>query len=507
VDEFVVKEKICQRDCYKIIFKFYIVFNHLEIVKKFLDSGFAKSVGGAVTLKSFVVTKGGFETMDGFQYSAFGSFPQDPVKERIEHSGTEYPMKLAMDECISRLNFVLATPARSYSMVVFSNCIEIRPPPPRQIIRICIRGLKEALVQSPKIFLQSARARFESGLLDFMAARYRSVPHNIYYAAQDLVKCLCILSDEGPSERLQNILGHDKRLQNKLTDLLIQISSGEHKRLTKSSRWKEEKGRFHLIDSSRYSKLITDLYEMRITADYKTDFEMVEYIPELSRLMLEIEELFTLVMYVESEAVATYNGTLVRIFEPEREMEPLESLAFRWLKREKSEFWILQKGVVLAEGFDLKKLLIGLLRRKNIYYSPFRPSPSRKKWYLKCEKKEGVWTHSMTLSERIAKEEGYLPYTAETIKKLSQITKADEMLSLERNRTSNAENAYFSDGKYEFELCVFSDGRFFLFSPLEERNAADQMNAVLKLREIMAKNVSSLWKFQSTISFAAITIM
>jgi len=494
-DEFIVENKLCEKDCCKILFKSYIVFGHREIVRKFLDPNFAKSVGGTVTLKDFVVTVGGFETMDGFQHTAFFS-PQ--AGKRTEHSGTEYPIKLASDECISKLDFVLIAPAKSYSFIVSSNCLEIRPKPSRQIVRICIRGLKEAFAESPRVFLQSAETKFASGLIDFLGGRYRSVPHNIYYATHDLVKCLSVLSG------MDSDVGHDKKTQKRLTDLLNQIASGKHKELAKSLRWKEEEGHFRLISPRRYSKLVTDLYEMRSMADYNMAFEIGEFIPELSNLMLRVEELFTLVMYVESASVATTNGTLVQIFQPERELEPFGNLVFH--RPERNAHWILQKGLILAESFDLNKFLAELLRKRDIYYSPFRPGSSRRRLYVKCEKKSGTWTHSLTFSEEIAKEGNYVPYTIEAVKKLSRMTKADELRSLEKNQMLKARSVTFSDGKYLFELYVSSDGRFHLFSCLEERNATDQMSAVLRLREMMAKVVSSLWKHQSTISFSAITI-
>lgn len=505
VDEYLVEEKQSKKDCYRIIFTVFTIFDHQKIVKTFLNPTFAKSVSGTVTLKSYVVTTGGYDTLDGFQHSIF-SGPED--RKRSEHLGAEYlNLKLNSDEFISRLEFVLSTRSRNYVMTFVANCLEIRPRPPEQVVKTCIRKLKKALAKAPQVFLASARTKFVSGILDFLGERYRAVPHNIYYATHDLIKCLSVWSGMDPK------VEHDKDAQDRLTAILNQIVSGTHRQFFKSSIWKRNREVLKSLDVHRYANLVVDLYEMRKKADYDMDFEMGEFLPELSNLMIKVEELFDLTLYVREGSIATTKGKLLKVFQRERELEPLgesdpfDNLGSYMIKYAKGHYYkIWQRGLILAEGYDLKKFLTRLIKRKDILYSPFRPPLSRRNDYVKVEKIGTSWVFSGTFSREIAKEEGYIPYTIENIRKLSDLTKADELVSIQNDPAMRSRSDSFCYHGCFFEIHVFSDGRFYLFSPLIGQDVCLHMTAMLKLRAIMAKIVDSLWKYQSSISFSAIAI-
>lgn len=510
VDEYLVEEKQYEKDYCKIIFRAAILFNHEEVVRTVLDPSFGKSASGEASLKSFIVTTGGYDTIDGgFQYTVSHALSLRGDVKRIEHSGDMYSsLKLGFDEFISRLDFVLTVPRRKYSMTFYANCLEIKPKPPEEIVEMCIIKLKNALATSHEVFLQSAKTKFQSGIIDFLGQRYRAVPHNIYYSLFDLLKCFSIWSGMTPSND-----DHDRKAQKRLTAILNQISSGEHRQFANSSIWKEHADVLRSIDVERYASLVTDLYKMRKKADYDMDFEIGEFLPELSNLMLKVEELFTLAMYMEDGSIALTGQQLVLIFHSARELEPLgeatveDNLGLYMVKRGKVHCYnILQEGLVLAEGYDLRKFLIELIKRKEIYFSPFRPPFSRRSQFVKIQKKGDSWTFSNTLSEEIAKEQSYIPYTIENVRKISEETKPDELLSIQKSATAKSRSESFCYGRCFFELVIFSDGRFYLLSPLIENDVNKQVEWSLRLRAVIAKVVDSLWEHQSTISFSALSL-
>jgi len=499
-NEYLSEDRFYDKDCVKIVFRPLIIFDHKRIVDLFLNPMFGKSVSGTVSLRDFTVTTGGYEVSGGFQYTAFGFFNPQAGK-RAQHNGTEYPVKLAEDEYISKMRFAHVINNRTFMVTISSNCLEISPRPSTRVVSTYIRKLKESLTRSPIVFRKSAEVKLKSAILDFLGGRYRSVPHSIYYALHDLVKSLSIWSG------MDSNIKHDKKAQERLTIILNQIVSGDHKTFKRSDVWKEHKDLFFLIDPKRYSSLITELYEMRRMADYEKSYEITEFVPELSGLLLKVEELLTLVGYVEEGSVVVANDKLVQIFQQQRELEPSPYSIFGWIDSRKNEPEIVQKGLILAEDFDLKKFLTRFLRRKQIHYSPFCPPTTRDLVYVKCEKKDGKWTFSQTFDKEIAKERGYIPYTIETVRNISQLTKTDEIAFLEKSDVIKARRITFSEGEYFFELYILFDGRFYIVSPLADQNANKQVSAIMKLRDMIARDVLLLYEDCSTISFSAISIV
>jgi hypothetical protein len=508
VDEYLVEEKQCGKDYCKLIFKADILFDYKEVVKVVLDPDFGKSVSGKATLQNFTVTSGGYDTIDGgFQYTVAYALGLSEWK-RVEHVGNDInSLNLGSDEFVSRLFFVFATPKREYSMQFYANCLEIKPRPTEAIVKMCISKLKQSLASSANVFLNSAKIKFQCGILDFLGQRYRAVPHNVYYALHELIKCFSIWSHLNPEFQ------HGAKAQARLTEILTQISLGKHRQFIESSIWKESEATLRKIDVKRYETLTNDLYEMRGKADYEIDFEMGEYLPELSNLMLKVEELFTLAMYMEEGCIALSGEQMIPIFHYARQLEPIgetstsDNIGLDMLKEGKHYYYnILQKGLILAENFDYRVFLTELLKRKEIYFTPFRPPLSRRDHFVKIEKKGDHWTFSDTFSEEIAQERGYMPYTIENVKKISEQTKSGELASIQKNPIERSRGISFCYGISFFELVVYSDGRFYLLSPIVLDNVNPQIEWSIRLRAVIAKIVNSNWEHKSTISFSGISI-
>jgi len=49
--------------------------------------------------------------------------------------------------------------------------------------------------------------------------------------------------------------------------------------------------------------------------------------------------------------------------------------------------------------------------------------------------------------------------------------------------------------------------RFYYFSPLAKQDVAEQIVAMAKIREIITRIVSSLWEYQSTVSFSPFSVI
>lgn len=499
-DQYLVKEILQKKDSVKIVFRHFIVFEHDKIADTLLSPNFAISVSGTIKMKKFAVTTGGFETRDGFQYTVYGFFnPQ--AERRIEYDATNYPVKLKEDELVSEMQFVYSTRSNIYSIILSSDYLEIKPKPPTQIVKTYIRALKESLTESPHIFLQSAEEKLKSAMLNFSEGRYRSVPHDAYYALHNVVQSIAVQSG------MDSKIGHDAKTQKILSKILYQIASGNHIAFRKYDVWKKHKCDFQLIDSQRYSNIARDLYEMRRLADYTPVYEIAEFITKLSDLMLKVEELLNLAHYVEEGSIAFADGRLVRIFHEERELEPYPDEMFRIQRLEKGGCRFLQKGLILAENFDLNKFLVKFLSLTDIYYVRFSPSRLSRRLYVKYEKRGTKRKFSITFSKKLAMEHSYMPLTIETVKKWSQIIKPDEIKLLKLKKVFDPRKVVFSDGKYFFELYILPDGRFYMISPLDEQKPNDQIAAILKLREVIAKTISSIWEYCSTISFSAISII
>jgi hypothetical protein len=450
------------------------------------------------------------ETAHGYQNTIGFAF-NGTKKSVTEYSSEQYPPKLMGDQFVARLIFELKGLDNVYQATFVANRLEIRPKPlQEQIARECIRGLKNLLAESHQIFLQSAKTKFSCGIIDFLAGRYRAVPHNVYYATYDLIRCLSISSGMQVPQKF-----HDEKAQKRLLDILDLVISGNHSRLN-SRTSRRHINNFKAIDKSRYEHLVTDLYEMRKLADYEMHFEMGEFLPRLSSLMLRVEELFTLAMYIQHGSMATHNGKLVLVFDRNRELESLDgSDYFDWLSREISStaknkrYNILESGLILAEGFDRKKLQVALLKRDDIYFSHYRPLQGNLDFYFNFVKnKKGIWEYSGIIEDKGEKpeEEGYTFFDIENIIKVSQIVKKDEIKRIQKNQDFD-DKICVSDGKYFFILTVLSDGRFYYFSPLSKQDVADQIASMINMREIIMKIISSLWEYQSTVSFSPLSII
>lgn len=499
-DQYLVEEILTKKDSTKIVFRYFTVFDHKRIADALLDPNFAKSVSGTIKIEKFTVTTGGFETTDGFQYTVFGFFnPQ--AGRKIEYDGTSYPVKLREDELVSEMRFVHSKNGRIYLVVLFSNYLEIKPKPPTQIVKAYIRALKQSLTESPRIFLKSAEEKIESAMLNFTEGRYRSVPHEAYYALYNIVQSLAVQSG------MSSNIGHDATTQKILSKIMYQIASGNHITFRKSDVWKKHKCDFKLIDPQRYSKIVIDLYEMRSLADYTSIYEIGEFTSKLSALLLKVEELLNLCHYMEEGSIAFADGRLVRIFREERELEPYPNEMFSGQRLEKGECRILQKGLILAENFDPKEFLLKFLSRTDIYYVRFLPPRPGERLYVKYEKRGSKRKFSATFSTKFAVEHNYIPLTIETVKKWSRIIKPDEIRLLRLKTEIYSRRLVFSDGKFFFELYIFPDGRFYMLSSVNDQKTSDQIAAMLRLREVIAKTVSSVWQYCSTISFSTISII
>jgi hypothetical protein len=508
VQDYLIEKKEYLEDSLKITFKVYVMNRHADIVRLFDSPELAEAIQCSVILKKYVVTTGMVETAHGYQNTI--GFAFKGTKQAItEYPGEQYQPKLGEDQYVARLIFELKGFDKVYRATFVANRLEIVPKPDReQIAKECIRGLKKLLAESPRIFVQSAKTKFSCGILDFLSGRYRAVPHNVYYATYDLIRSLSIWSGMQVPRKF-----HDKKAQQRLIEILDLLVSGKHK------QFKSSKGRvntFQSLEKSRYEHLVTDLYEMRQLADYEMHFEMGEFLPRLSNLMLRVEELFTLASYIQDGSMATHNGKIVLVLYGNRELEPLEgSDYFDWLSRQISftakskQYNIMEKGLILAEKFDVKKLQTALLRRDDIYFSPYTPLQGNYDFYFKFEKdNEGIWRYSGIIEEKgeMPKEEGYILFDVDNIKKVSNIVKADEIDRL--NKTDDFDNEIcICDGKYFFVLTVLSDGRFYYFSPLAKQDVAEQIVAMAKIREIITRIVSSLWEYQSTVSFSPFSVI
>ena len=476
---------------------------HQDIVRLFCSSEFGKAIQCSVVLKKFVVTTGMVETAHGYQNTI--GFAFNGSKQAIdEYPSEQYPLKLGEDQYVARLIFEIKSVDKAYQATFVANRLEISPKPAQgQIARECIRELKKMLAESPQIFLQSAKTKFSCGIIDFLSGRYRAVPHNVYYATHDLVRCLSIWSGMQVPQKF-----HDKKVQQSLMEILDLLVSGKHRQLRGSS---EKANKFQSIKMSRYEHLVTDLYEMRQLADYEMHFEMGEFLPKLSNLMLKVEELFTLASYVQNGSMATHNDKMVLVFTGNRELEPLEgSDYFDWLSRRISygskskEFNILEKGLILAERFDIKKLQLALLSRDDIFFSPYNPLQGKFDFYFKYQKdKQGIWRYSGIIEDKGEKpdEVGYTYFDANNIKEVSRIVKTDEMERVRRDENYD-EDICICDGTYFFVLSILPDGRFYYFSPLAEQYVTEQIIAMVRIREIISKVVSSIWQYESSVSFS-----
>lgn len=502
-DEFLIEDKLYEKDSVKIVFKPLIIFDHERIVNLLTNPAFSKSFSGRIDLKDFTVTTGGYDTERGFQYTVYGWF-NSQVGKRVLHRGSEYPVQLSEGEYISKMQFDLVTKTRSFLVTISSHFMEIRPKPSSELVKSFIRKMKESLTESHTVFLKSARVKLNSAVLDFLGGRYRSVPHSIYYAVYDVVKALSIMSG------MDSNIKHDKKAQERLTAVLSQVSSGKHKKFRESDVWREDKGLFKKIDLERYSRLILDLYEMRRMADYEKSFEIREFVPELSNLLLKAEELFGLTTYMEERSLVVggrgRDEKIVLIFPQDRELSPDPYSSFGRYPPTKGEVEMLKEGMILAENFDLSKFLARFLRRKNILYSPFSSPRSWRRSFVKCEKNNGKWTFSETCDEEHAKEHGYIPYTIDGMKEISKLTKADEIAFLDSNEMIGARACTFSTRGHFFELYILSDGRFCISSRLTDQKTAEQVDATLKIAEMLAKDMAKQWPDCSSIAFSPISL-
>jgi hypothetical protein len=495
-----------EKDCCKITFTVAILFSHRKVVQAILDEDFGKSATGSAKLVSFLVTTGGYETQKGLiQYSLLDFFGTGEIK-RTEHEGHEYEtIKLGTNDFISRLTFDFVVPNREYRFEFCGHTLEIRPKPPKEIVEMVISKLKQALASNQDVFLKSAETKFQSGLIDFVNKRYRSVPHNIYYALHDLIRCFSIWSCLNPEFK------HDAKAQARLTEILTQIQCGKHRQFVNSSIWKEHAEIIKSIDVKRYEELVNDLYKMRTKADYEMDFEIGQILPELSTLMLKVEELFTLAMFMENGSLATSGEERISIYRSARELEmegdsSYNNIGTYMMKQGVDHYFnIVQKGIILAEGYNLNKFLNELISKDEIHFSPFRPPTSRNKDYVKVEKKAEKWTFSDTSSEEIAKRDGYQEFSIETVKEISKQIKPDELLFIQKS-TQSSRNESFCYGECFFEILVYSDGRFYVRSPINHCNINTQIEWSLRLRALIAMIVNALWGHQSTVSFCEISI-
>ena len=486
----------------------HIMHKYADIVRFFSSPDFAKAIQCSVALRKYVVTTGMVEVEQGYQNTIGFSF--NGTKQSIkEYSSEQYPPKLDGDQFVARLIFEIKGHHKVYQATFVANRLEIVPKPPHEpIAKECIQGLKKLLAEEPKIFLQSAKTKFSCGILDFLGGSYRAVPHNVYYATYDLIRCMSIWSGMQVPEDF-----HGHKAQKRLMEIIDLLISGKHKQYKNSEVSSRKVDVFQTLDKSRYANLVTDLYEMRQLADYQMHFEMGEFLPRLSNLMLRVEELFTLASYVEDGSIATHNGKLALILYGNRELEPLEgSDYFELLSRHmsktetKKHYNIMAKGLILAEGFNRKKFQTALLRREDIYFSPYTPLKGDLDLYFQYKKdEEGVWRYSGEIFDKgeKPKEKGLVFFDPENIKEVSKTVKDEEI-----DRLKEDENEIcVCDGKYFFVFTVLSDGRFYYFSPLSKQDVTEQIASMAKMREIIVKIVSSLWAYQSTVSFSPISIV
>jgi len=387
-----------------------------------------------------------------------------------------------------------------YSMILSSDYLEIKPKPPTRILEAYVRGLKKFLTKGPQIFLKGAEEKLNSAILNFAEGRYRSVAHDIYYALYNIVQSLAVQSG------IDSNIGHGATTQKVLSKIIYEVFSGNHIAFHKSDIWKKHKNIFNQIDPQRYSRTVLDLYEMRRLADYTSEYEIGEFVKKLSNLVLKVEELLNLGHYMLDGSVAYWNERIVRVFQGRRELEPCPSEILQ-TQRFNGKYKILQKGLVSAENFSLKRFLLRFLGNARIYYTKFLPSQFRQKLYVKYETRGKERIFSQTFDENMAKEKSYIPLTTQTVRKWSQTIKPDEMKSLELEEEMNSRWLTFSDGEFFFELYILSDGRFYIISSLDEQKPNDQIAAILKLRDVLAKVVSSIWEYSSIISFSAISII
>jgi hypothetical protein len=499
-DEFLIEDRLYGKDYVRIVFRPLIVFEHKRIVNLLADPAFCRSMSGTFNFEDFVVTTGGYDIENGFQYAVFGWLNSQAGK-RVLHRGSEYPVHLTEDEYISEMKFKLVTESGVFSVTISSHYIEIRPKPSPRLVKSFIRKMKESFSESHMVFLQSARVKLNSAILDFLGGRYRSVPHGIYYAVYDIVRTLSTLSG------MDSNIKHDKRAQERLAAVLGQIASGKHRIFKESIIWKDERKLLRRIDPKRYSRLITDLYEMRRLADYEKSFEIMEFVPELSNLLLKAEELLGLARYMEEGSLVTAgkDTRVVLIFPQDRELISNAYTTFGRPDLWKGEVEVLQEGMVLAENFSPSRFLARFLRRENVYYSPFSPPLQWRQSFVRCKNRKGRWTFSWTSDKEYAMKQGFIPYSNETVKEIFELTKTHEITSLKSSKMIKARKTTFSAGGYFFELYILTDGRFYVISKLVDQKATEQVSVMLKIKTMLAKDAADLWRC-SSIAFSTISI-
>jgi hypothetical protein len=506
VENYLVEKKEYARDSLKILFKMYIMSKHADIVRFFRSASFGKTIQCSVALKGFVVTTGMVETGYGYYQNTIGFAFGDSKQAITEYSGDQYPPKLTEDQYLARLIFELKGLHQVYQATFVADLLEIEPKPANeQIVKEIIESLKKLLAEEPKIFLQSAKTKFSCGILDFLGGRYRAVPHNVYYATYDLIRCLSIWSGMQVPEDF-----HGHKAQKRLMEILDLLVLGQHKQFKKS-----KVNYFKSLDKKRYERLVIDLYEMRQLADYQMHFEMGEFVPLLSSLMLKVEELFTLASYVQDGSIAYHrDNTYVSIWQGNRELEPLEGSSYldrlnghMLVASKTGHYNILERGLILADRFDRKLLQSEILKRDDIFFSPFSPSQAGLDFSVKFEKGDKTsWKYSGMIGSKPEEEEGYVQFNAENVRKISDIVKKDEIDELQKEEDSENE-VYFTDGKYFFVFEVLPDGRFYYFSPLATGEVAEQIASMAKIRDIIARIVSTKWKHKSTVSFSSFSII
>jgi hypothetical protein len=512
VEDYLVEKKEYSKESLKITFKMFVMDNHADIVSLFCSREFGEAIQCSVALKKFVTTTGMVETEHGYQ-NTIGSVFNGTKHSITEYLGEQYPPKLSGDQFVARLIFELRGAHNVYQAIFVANHLEIVPKPSQeQIVKVCIRELKKRLAEEPRIFLQSAKTKFSSGILDFLSGRYRAVPHNVYYATHDLIRSLSIWSDLPlPPKKWHNDL-----VQKRLMEILDLLVKGNHKLYKNNSLSNSRANYFEAIDKPRYAHLVLDLYEMRQLADYQMHFEMGEFLPKLSNLMLKVEELFALATYIPNGSMRTHNDKIVLISYGERDLEPLEgSDYFDWLNRElnswakKKHYNLFEKGLILADGFSRKELKKGLLSLNDVYFSPYRPLQGNLDFYFKYTKDDdGLWRYSGIIEDKGQKpeESGYTFFDATNIKDVSNLVKKDEIKRLDVTDSLD-EEVCVCDGKYFFVLSVMPDGRFFYFSPLSRQDADEQVAAMAKMRERIINVVTFLWEYHSTVSFSPFCII
>lgn len=458
-----------------IIYNTPIIFSFKEIVEAFTGRKKIRKLEGKFRLQKVVVTAGGFETRFGFQYSILGAMGD--ARRKVEYEGTQYPIELNENEFVSELMFTYLCRKQKYFIRIVSDSIEIRPKPRSSFLSGLIKILKDTLSPSHHIFALSAKEKMRSAKLNFLACRYRSAAHDVYYALHNIVQSLLSFRGENTKFRhgaLDKILSRE--LHNIKTVYGVDASNVE-----------------------KYSHLGKESYKLRELADYESAFEAGNALENLSNIMLRTQELLNLSTDMLTGSVAMVDGRLCVLLEEAKYERPFPTELSKSRLVEKVR--ILLSGLVLMENFNTHKFLLELIQQKGLYFTDIVPDFDTTV-YAKYE--NGKYQYSLV---KKAPNQGYIPLTKKNVRKWSETIRDKKVDELKFSPESIGEDFAFFYHRHFFKLHIIPDGRFYLVFNMNKKGIDKQIGALISLRNLICRVLSNISPDSFDVLFSPITIL